>query len=91
MFKALVLDQEEKKTIAGIRQVDESELPEGDVLIDVDYSSLNYKDGLAITGKGRIVRQSPLQRDHPARRAKYGAGEKTAQPVGCGVRRPTME
>lgn len=60
MFKALVLNQEEKKTIAGIQQVDESQLPEGDVLIDVDYSSLNYKDGLAITGKGKIVRQFPM-------------------------------
>ncbi len=30
------------------------------MLIDVDYSSLNYKDGLAITGKGRIVRQFPM-------------------------------
>lgn len=60
MFKALVLNQEEKKTIAGIQQVEESQLPEGDVLIDVDYSSLNYKDGLAITGKGRIVRQFPM-------------------------------
>lgn len=60
MFKALVLDQEEKKTIVGIRQIDESQLPEGDVLVNVDYSSLNYKDGLAITGKGRIVRQFPM-------------------------------
>lgn len=60
MFKALVLSQEEKKTIAAIQQIDESHLPEGDVLIDVDYSSLNYKDGLAITGKGRIVRQFPM-------------------------------
>ena len=60
MFKALVLNQEEKKTIAGIQQIEESQLPEGDVLIDVDYSSLNYKDGLAITGKGKIVRQFPM-------------------------------
>ncbi|MGF1759665.1 oxidoreductase [Photobacterium sagamiensis] len=60
MFKALVLDQEEKKTIAEIRQIDESQLPEGEVLVSVDYSSLNYKDGLAITGKGRIVRQFPM-------------------------------
>ncbi|MGF1836217.1 MDR family oxidoreductase [Photobacterium sanguinicancri] len=60
MFKALVLDQEDKKTIAGIRQLETDQLPEGDVLIDVDYSSLNYKDGLAITGKGRIVRQFPM-------------------------------
>lgn len=60
MFKALVLDQQDKKTIAEIRQIDESQLPEGEVLIAVDYSSLNYKDGLAITGKGRIVRQFPM-------------------------------
>lgn len=60
MFKALVLNQEDKKTIVSIEQLDESQLPEGEVLIDVDYSSLNYKDGLAITGKGRIVRQFPM-------------------------------
>ena len=34
--------------------------PEGDVTIDVDYSSLNYKDGLALTGQGRIVRSFPM-------------------------------
>ncbi|MGF1687556.1 oxidoreductase [Photobacterium japonica] len=60
MFKALVLNQEDKKTLVSIEQLDDSQLPEGDVLIDVDYSSLNYKDGLAITGKGRIVRQFPM-------------------------------
>ncbi len=60
MFKALVLDQIEKKTIANIRQLDVTDLPEGEVLIAVDYSSLNYKDGLAITGKGKIVRQFPM-------------------------------
>ncbi|HEY7864523.1 MAG TPA: MDR family oxidoreductase [Psychromonas sp.] len=60
MFKALILNQQDKKTIAEICQIDESQLPEGEVLIDVDYSSLNYKDGLAITGKGRIVRQFPM-------------------------------
>ena len=60
MFKALILNQQDKKTTAEICQIDESQLPEGEVLIDVDYSSLNYKDGLAITGKGRIVRQFPM-------------------------------
>jgi len=60
MFKALILEQQEKKTIAEIRQIDESTLPQEEVLIAVDYSSLNYKDGLAITGKGRIVRQFPM-------------------------------
>ncbi|UPW20372.1 oxidoreductase [Agarivorans sp. TSD2052] len=60
MFKALVLDQVEKSTIANIRQLNDSDLPEGDVVISVSYSSLNYKDGLAITGKGKIVRNFPM-------------------------------
>lgn len=60
MFNALILNQEDKRTIAAIEQIDEAQLPEGDVLIDVDYSSLNYKDGLAITGKGKIIRNFPM-------------------------------
>jgi acrylyl-CoA reductase (NADPH) len=60
MFKALLLNQEDKKTIATISQVDESQLPEGNVKVDVKYSSLNYKDGLAITGKGKIIRNFPM-------------------------------
>jgi acrylyl-CoA reductase (NADPH) len=60
MFKALLLNQEDKKTIAQIQQIDESMLPEGNVEIAVNYTSLNYKDGLAITGKGKIVRQFPM-------------------------------
>ncbi|HAS6362709.1 TPA: oxidoreductase [Vibrio vulnificus] len=60
MFHALVLNQEEKRTIATIEQMDESQLPEGNVLVAVDYSSLNFKDGLAITGKGKIIRNFPM-------------------------------
>jgi acrylyl-CoA reductase (NADPH) len=60
MFKALVLNQEEKKTLSSIEQIDENQLPDGEVLVSVDYSSLNYKDGLAITGKGKIVRNFPM-------------------------------
>lgn len=60
MFDALVLNQEEKKTFAAIEQLDDSQLPEGEVLVAVDYSSLNYKDGLAITGKGKIIRNFPM-------------------------------
>lgn len=60
MFNALVLNQEDKKTLAAIEQVDEKQLPDGEVLISVDYSSLNYKDGLAITGKGKIIRNFPM-------------------------------
>lgn len=59
-FKALVLTQEDGKTVSTIKQLSNEDLPEGDVLLAVDYSSLNYKDGLAITGKGKIVRQWPL-------------------------------
>ena len=60
MFKALVLDQKDKKTLASVQQLDESALPEGDVLVHVEYSSVNYKDGLAITGKGKIIRNFPM-------------------------------
>ena len=45
---------------ASLQQVPESSLPEGDVTVDVSWSSLNYKDGLAVTGKGRIVRSFPM-------------------------------
>ena len=60
MFKALVLEQQDKKTRASIQNLDESALPEGEVLVAVEYSSLNYKDGLAITGKGPVVRNFPM-------------------------------
>lgn len=60
MFQALILNQEDKRTQATIESVDEAQLPQGNVLIAVDYSSLNYKDGLAITGKGKIIRDFPM-------------------------------
>ncbi|MGI2025827.1 MDR family oxidoreductase [Endozoicomonas acroporae] len=60
MFKALVLKQQDNNTVASIEQLDESTLPAGDVIVAVDYSSLNYKDGLAITGKGKIIRDFPM-------------------------------
>lgn len=61
MFNALVLTQDDAQhTIATIKTMDESHLPTHGVLIDVEYSSLNYKDGLAITGKGKIVRHFPM-------------------------------
>jgi acrylyl-CoA reductase (NADPH) len=60
-FKALMLTQDDAgKTIAEVRQLTNDDLPAGDVLVAVDYSSLNYKDGLAITGKGKIVRTWPM-------------------------------
>ena len=60
MFKALLLTQGEQGTLARIAELSEEELPEGEVLVAVAYSSLNYKDGLAITGKGPIVRRWPM-------------------------------
>src|ERR1035437_11147385 len=45
---------------AGIAQLDESQLPGGDVTVAVDYSTLNYKDGLAITNQGPVVRNWPM-------------------------------
>lgn len=59
-FKALILRQKEKRTLAAIEEMSTDRLPDGDVLIAVDYSSLNYKDGLAITGKGKIIRSFPM-------------------------------
>ena len=59
MFKALVLDKNPDFS-ATVREVDESFLPEGDVTIDVDYSTLNYKDALAITNRSPVVRSWPM-------------------------------
>lgn len=60
MFKALILNQQDKTTQAHIGNIDSNQLPEGDVTVAVEYSSLNYKDGLAITGAGKIIRQFPM-------------------------------
>jgi acrylyl-CoA reductase (NADPH) len=59
MFQALLLDKGESFS-AAVKPVDESALPSGDVLVRVDYSTLNYKDGLAITNKGPVVRHWPM-------------------------------
>lgn len=60
MFKALLLEQENQATRSSIQMLDESVLPDEAVEIRVEYSSLNYKDGLAITGKGKVVKQFPI-------------------------------
>ena len=60
MFKALLVDRKDKQYEAGVRKIDYDKLPKGDVTIDVDYSSLNYKDGLAVTGKGKVIRRFPM-------------------------------
>lgn len=59
-FKALIADKTETGIHASIQDLTLEALPEGNVLIAVAYSSLNYKDGLAVTGKGKVVRQYPI-------------------------------
>ena len=59
-FRALVLDQQDGTTVARLADLGVGELPPGDVLVDVAWSTLNYKDALAITGAGKIVRQFPF-------------------------------
>jgi acrylyl-CoA reductase (NADPH) len=60
MFKALLATQEDEKTSISFREIDLSSLPPGEVLIRVLYSSLNYKDGLAVTGKPGVIRKYPM-------------------------------
>lgn len=59
MFKSLLLSQTDEKVSAQITEMDESQLPEGDVLVKVEYSTLNYKDGLVLNGLGGLVRNYP--------------------------------
>lgn len=59
-FRALMVDQQEGETTATVQDLGPEALPEGDVLLSVAYSSLNYKDGLAITGKAKVLRSHPM-------------------------------
>ncbi|MBU6268825.1 MAG: oxidoreductase [Sphingomonadales bacterium] len=60
MFKAILIEKAEGGQSVALKELDESQLPEGDVTIDVHYSTINYKDGLAITGAGPVVRRWPM-------------------------------
>jgi acrylyl-CoA reductase (NADPH) len=59
-FKAIRIDKADKGTTAALTQFDEAELMEGDVTVAVEWSTLNYKDGLAVTGKAPVVRRFPM-------------------------------
>lgn len=60
-FNALVLDRNEDKSVsATIKRLTLADLPDEDVLVDVAYSTVNYKDGLAVTGASPIVRKFPM-------------------------------
>jgi acrylyl-CoA reductase (NADPH) len=58
-FAALMLDETEGKVHASIRRLSDADLPGGDVIVRIDYSTLNYKDGLIVNGLGRLVRKYP--------------------------------
>lgn len=58
-FKALLIEERDGKTVAGFTSMDESQLDAGEVTIRVAYSSVNYKDALAVTGAGKIIRRFP--------------------------------
>lgn len=59
-FTALVVDQRDGAQYSEIRTLTQADLPAGDVLVRVRYSSLNYKDGLAVTGTSKILRSLPM-------------------------------
>ena len=62
MFKALILKKKEEddKAIGTVEDINISDLPEGDVLVKINYSTLNYKDSLAITSSSPIVKSFPM-------------------------------
>jgi acrylyl-CoA reductase (NADPH) len=60
MFKAILIEKDGERTKARLAELDKSALPDGDVTVRISHSTLNYKDGLAITGKGPIVRSFPM-------------------------------
>ena len=60
MFNSILIDKDDSGYHCNLTEVDEAQLPEGDVTIKVEFSTLNYKDGLAITGKSPVVRRFPM-------------------------------
>ena len=58
-FKAILLEESDGKVSSGIRDLTDDQLPDGDVTVDVEYSDLNYKDGMILNGIGRLVRTYP--------------------------------
>jgi acrylyl-CoA reductase (NADPH) len=60
MFNALLLEKSDGAVTAHVTELDESQLPEGDTTIAVEYSTINYKDGLAIANRSPIIRNFPM-------------------------------
>ena len=59
-FRAFRIDEQDGKIVAGFQEVSLDDLTEGNVVVRVTHSTINYKDALAATGKGRILRRYPL-------------------------------
>src|SRR3954462_15259792 len=87
-FKAIVIEKNEACQKAGLADFDDKDLMEGDVTVAVEWSTLNYKDGLAVTGKAPVVRRFPMiaaidfartgtRSSHPA----WAAGDKAFCPA----------
>jgi acrylyl-CoA reductase (NADPH) len=60
MFSAVLIEKGDAGQTVGVTELDEAQLPEGNVSVEVEYSTLNYKDGLAITGRSPVVRKFPM-------------------------------
>jgi acrylyl-CoA reductase (NADPH) len=60
MFQGILIEKDDQGYRAAVKNIDDSQLPEGDVTVKVSHSTLNYKDALAITGKGPVVRSFPM-------------------------------
>jgi len=60
MFNAILIEKAETGQTVAVKQIAEADLPEGNVTVDVQFSTINYKDGLAITGSSPVVRKWPM-------------------------------
>ncbi|WP_119965279.1 acrylyl-CoA reductase (NADPH) [Simplicispira lacusdiani] len=60
MFKGILIEKDDAGYRAAVRDIDDARLPDGDVTVRVSHSTLNYKDALALTGKGPVVRKFPM-------------------------------
>ncbi|MBI2732364.1 MAG: oxidoreductase [Aquabacterium sp.] len=60
MFKGILIEKDEQGYRAALKDIDDAALPDGNVTVRVSHSTLNYKDGLAITGKSPVVRKFPM-------------------------------
>ena len=81
-FRAILLEQADGATTARLAELPVDELPPGDVLVDVAWSTLNYKDALAITGAGKIVRAVPVRaRDRLRRHGRTPPTTRASRPA----------